>query len=74
MNNAIDLKGIRPEEISYQQQFSRIELKKVISQHPGKEVKKGLEQLYKKIEKNLVANSSLLQVVWRDMQVWHETR
>lgn len=31
-------------------------------------MKKGLEQLYKKIEKNLVANSSLLQVVWRDMQ------
>uniref|UniRef100_A0A8R1DU60 Sec3-PIP2_bind domain-containing protein n=1 Tax=Caenorhabditis japonica TaxID=281687 RepID=A0A8R1DU60_CAEJA len=68
VNNAIELRGIRPDEISYQQQFSRIELKKVISQHPGKEVKKGLEQLYKKIEKNLVPNSSLLQVVWRDMQ------
>ncbi|CAP32761.2 Protein CBR-SEC-3 [Caenorhabditis briggsae] len=68
VNNFIEMRGIRPEEISYQQQFSRMELKKVISQHPGKEVKKGLEQLYKKIEKNLVANSSLLQVVWRDMQ------
>ncbi|CAI5454116.1 unnamed protein product [Caenorhabditis angaria] len=68
VNNAIELRGVKAEEISYQQQFSRIELKKVISQYPGKEVKKGLEQLYKKIEKNLIDNSSLLQVVWRDMQ------
>ncbi|GMT35969.1 hypothetical protein PFISCL1PPCAC_27266, partial [Pristionchus fissidentatus] len=59
---------IRAEEIAYQQQFSKMELKKVISQYPGKEVRKGLEQLYKKLEKHLVDNSSLLQVVWRNMQ------
>lgn len=32
------------------------------------QVKKGLEQLYRKVEKHLVEGSPLLQVVWRDMQ------
>ena len=32
-----------------------------------KKVKKGLDDLYKKVEKHLVENSSLMQVVWRDM-------
>lgn len=41
----------------------------VISLYPEKEVKKGLEQLYKKIEKHLIVDSPLLQVVWRNMQV-----
>lgn len=61
--------GTRPEEVGFQQQFSRMELKRVISAYPAKEVKKGLENLYKKVEKHLVAQSPLLQVVWRDMQV-----
>lgn len=39
------------------------------SLYPEKEVKKGLEQLYKKIEKHLIDDSPLLQVVWRNMQV-----
>ncbi|VDK63038.1 unnamed protein product [Gongylonema pulchrum] len=43
-------------------------MKRVISLYPGKEVKKGLEQLYKKIEKHLIDDSPLLQVVWRNMQ------
>lgn len=60
--------GVKPEEIAFQQEFSRAELKKVISIYPGKEVKKGLEQLYKKVEKHLVESSPLLQVVWRHMQ------
>ncbi|KAL7079889.1 hypothetical protein ACQ4LE_000869 [Meloidogyne hapla] len=60
--------GISPEEISYEQQFSRIELKRVTSAYPAKEIKKGLESLYKKIEKHLSNDSSLLQVVWRQMQ------
>lgn len=61
--------GIRPEEIGYQQQFSRMELKKVVQAYPGKEVKKGLENLYKKVEKHLIEGSSLIEVVWRQMQV-----
>ncbi|KAF7634516.1 Sec3-PIP2_bind domain-containing protein [Meloidogyne graminicola] len=60
--------GVSPEEISYEQQFSRIELKRVTSAYPAKEVKKGLENLYKKIEKHLSNDSLLLQVVWRQMQ------
>lgn len=67
VENAIQ-QGMKPEEIAFQQQFSRTELKKVISIYPGKEVKKGLEQLYKKVEKHLVDFSPLLQVVWRHMQ------
>uniref|UniRef100_A0A914Y6L1 Exocyst complex component Sec3 C-terminal domain-containing protein n=1 Tax=Panagrolaimus superbus TaxID=310955 RepID=A0A914Y6L1_9BILA len=60
--------GIRPEEIGYQQQFSRLELKKVVQGYPGKEVKKGLENLYRKVEKHLIDGSSLIEVVWRQMQ------
>ncbi|CAD5206186.1 unnamed protein product [Bursaphelenchus okinawaensis] len=60
--------GVRPEEVGFQQQFSRGELKKAISAHQGREVKKGLENLYAKVEKHLNADSPLLQVVWRDMQ------
>uniref|UniRef100_A0A1I7YSD8 Sec3-PIP2_bind domain-containing protein n=1 Tax=Steinernema glaseri TaxID=37863 RepID=A0A1I7YSD8_9BILA len=64
---AID-SGIKPDEISYQSSFTRDELRRVISSYPGKEVKKGLEMLYKKVEKHLVDQSPLLQVVWRYMQ------
>ncbi|CAD5208920.1 unnamed protein product [Bursaphelenchus xylophilus] len=60
--------GVRPEEVGFQQQFSRGELKKAISAHQGREVKKGLENLYAKVEKHLGGDSQLLQVVWRDMQ------
>ncbi|MFH4984223.1 hypothetical protein AB6A40_010932 [Gnathostoma spinigerum] len=67
IEDAID-HGFKPEEIAFQQQFSRAELKKVISMYPGKEVKKGLEQLYKKVEKHLIEDSPLVQVVWRHMQ------
>lgn len=41
----------------------------MISAYPAREVKKGLENLYKKVEKHLCPHSSLLVVVWRDMQV-----
>uniref|UniRef100_A0AC35GMD8 Exocyst complex component Sec3 C-terminal domain-containing protein n=2 Tax=Panagrolaimus sp. PS1159 TaxID=55785 RepID=A0AC35GMD8_9BILA len=60
--------GIRPEEIGYQQQFSRLELKKVVQAYPGKEVKKGLENLYKKVEKHLIDGSSLIEVC--DVEVY----
>ncbi|TMS36914.1 hypothetical protein L596_003971 [Steinernema carpocapsae] len=67
VQNAID-SGIKPDEISFQSSFTREELRKVISSYPGKEVKKGLEMLYKKVEKHLMEQSPLLQVVWRNMQ------
>lgn len=60
--------GVKETEISYQMAFSKQELRKVISQYPAKEVKKGLENLFKKVEKHLCEEENLLQVVWRAMQ------
>ncbi|XP_075160765.1 exocyst complex component Sec3 [Haematobia irritans] len=60
--------GVKETEIHYQMAFSKQELRKVISQYPAREVKKGLENLYKKVEKHLCEEENLLQVVWRAMQ------
>uniref|UniRef100_A0A6P7G551 Exocyst complex component 1 n=1 Tax=Diabrotica virgifera virgifera TaxID=50390 RepID=A0A6P7G551_DIAVI len=60
--------GIKASEVSYQLAFSKQELRKVINQYPGSQVKKGLESLYKKVEKHLSEEENLLQVVWRAMQ------
>ncbi|KAK2727532.1 exocyst complex component 1-like isoform X1 [Artemia franciscana] len=60
--------GVKESEISYQAQFSKQELRKVIAEYPGKEVKRGLANLYKKVEKDLSEEANLLQIVWRAMQ------
>lgn len=60
--------GIGYDEVSYQLAFSKQELRKVIKDYPGKEVKKGLDNLYKKVDKHLCEEESLLQVVWHTMQ------
>nr|XP_022906729.1 exocyst complex component 1 [Onthophagus taurus] len=60
--------GVKMSEVSYQLAFSKQELRKVISQYPGLTVKRGLEALYKKVEKHLSEESNLLPVVWRAMQ------
>lgn len=60
--------GVKMSEVSYQLAFSKQELRKVINQYPGSTVKKGLEALYRKVEKHLSEESNLLQVVWRAMQ------
>ncbi|TRY63894.1 hypothetical protein TCAL_07692 [Tigriopus californicus] len=60
--------GVKESEISYQLAFSKQELRKVISAYPGKEVKKGLDSLYKKVERHLCEEEGLVQVVWRAMQ------
>jgi len=54
--------GVKESEIGYQMAFSKQELRKVISLYPGREVKKGLEALYKKVEKHLSDEGNLLQV------------
>lgn len=54
--------GVREEEVSYQLAFNKQELRKVIKEYPGKEVKKGLDNLYKKVDKHLCEEESLLQV------------
>lgn len=60
--------GIKESEISYQMAFSKQELKRVLKEYPAREVKKGLEHLYRKVEKHLCEEENLLQVVWREMQ------
>lgn len=60
--------GIRSEVIQYQFAFSKHELKKVIREYPGREVKRGLESLCKKVEKHLSKEGNLFQVVWRSIQ------
>jgi hypothetical protein len=54
--------GVKESEIGYQMAFSKAELKRVIKEYPAKEVKKGLESLYKKVEKHLSEDENLLQV------------
>ncbi|KAK5650695.1 hypothetical protein RI129_001724 [Pyrocoelia pectoralis] len=60
--------GVKASEVSYQLAFSKQELRKVINQYPASTVKKGIEALYKKVEKHLSEEGNLLQVVWRAMQ------
>ncbi|XP_067000465.2 exocyst complex component 1 isoform X2 [Anabrus simplex] len=60
--------GVKESEISYQLAYSKQELRKVIREYPAREVKKGLDNLYRKVEKHLCEQESLLQVVWRAMQ------
>lgn len=60
--------GVKESEISYQMAFSKQELRRVIREYPGREVKKGLDHLYRKVEKHLCEEENLLQVVWRAMQ------
>ena len=54
--------GVKESEIGYQMAFSRAELRRVIKEYPAKEVKKGLEALYKKVDKHLSEEENLLQV------------
>lgn len=53
--------GVKESEVSYQMAFSKQELRKVIKEYPAREVKKGLESLYKKVEKHLSEEENLLQ-------------
>ena len=53
---------MKEDEVGYQLAFSKQELRKCIKEYPAKELKKGLEQLYKKVEKHLCEEENLLQV------------
>ena len=55
--------GVKEDEVGYQIAFSKQELRKCIKEYPAKELKKGLEQLYKKVEKHLCEEENLLQVL-----------
>ena len=57
------------EEIQFMAMYNKSSLRKVIKEYPGKKVKKGLEELYLKVEKHTAEDDNrLLQVVWREMQ------
>ncbi|CAF0977524.1 unnamed protein product [Rotaria sordida] len=58
----------KDEDVQFQSDCSVIELRRLVREHPPKEVKRGLENLYKKIEKHLSENSSLMQAIWHDIQ------
>lgn len=60
-------RGLKHQDISYQLELSANNLRDIIREYPAKEIKKGLSDLYNKVEKHLVENSSLLDVVWREM-------
>ncbi|NXL35851.1 EXOC1 protein, partial [Glaucidium brasilianum] len=60
--------GVKEEEVSFQLAFSKQELRKVIEKYPGKEVKRALETLYRKIHKYLSPEENLLPVVWHAME------
>ncbi|KAM6124904.1 LOW QUALITY PROTEIN: exocyst complex component 1-like [Phoenicopterus ruber ruber] len=60
--------GVKEEEVSFQLAYSKQELRKVIDKYPGKEVKRALETLYRKIHKYLSPEENLLPVVWHAME------
>ncbi|XP_064884117.1 exocyst complex component 1 isoform X1 [Columba livia] len=60
--------GVKEEEVSFQLAYSKQELRKVIEKYPGKEVKRALENLYRKIHKYLSPEENLLPVVWHAME------
>lgn len=62
------LKTRPAEEVSYHLQYSKNVVKDVIRKYPGKEIKKGLDNLYKRVEKQYSEEEGLLQVVWRGIQ------
>ncbi|KAI8990352.1 exocyst complex component Sec3-domain-containing protein [Pilobolus umbonatus] len=57
-----------PEEVSFHMNYNKTQLRKVISMYPAKEIKKSLEQLYKRVDKHFSEEEGLLQVVWRGIQ------
>ncbi|NWW17273.1 EXOC1 protein, partial [Falcunculus frontatus] len=60
--------GVKEEEVSFQLAYSKQELRKVVEKYPGKEVKRALETLYRKIHKHLSPEENLLPVVWQAME------
>ena len=60
-------RGVRSEDISYQIDLSLNTLREIIKEYPGREVKKGLENLYRKVEKHFADHEGLMQVIWRGM-------
>ena len=55
-------------EVSFHVLYSKNALKDVLKKYPGKEIKKSLEVLYKRVDKHFAEAEGLLQVAWRGIQ------
>lgn len=60
--------GTKADQVGFQLDYNKNELRKCIKEYPGKEVKKGLEKLYRKVEKDICEEEGMLQVVWGNIQ------
>lgn len=61
--------GVKEEEISFQLAFSKQELRRVLQMVTLKEVRKGLEEMYRRVEKHAFEpKSNLIEVIWHAMQ------
>eukprot|EP00035_Acanthoeca_spectabilis_P039806 m.65206 g.65206 ORF g.65206 m.65206 type:complete len:879 (-) comp9747_c0_seq2:2106-4742(-) len=60
--------GTPAREVSFKSDYNKSKLREVIAKYPGKEVKKGLDAMYKKVDKHLSDDAYLLDVVWRNLQ------
>ena len=61
--------GVKEEEVSFQLAFSKQELRRVLQMVTLKEVRKGLEEMYRRIEKHAYEpKSNLIEVIWHGMQ------
>mmetsp|Transcript_22679 Transcript_22679/g.68296 ORF Transcript_22679/g.68296 Transcript_22679/m.68296 type:complete len:850 (+) Transcript_22679:54-2603(+) len=60
--------GTAPHEVGFKMAFSKAELRKVIALYPGKEVRKGLNEMYKRVDRHLSDDAYLMDVVWRNLQ------
>ncbi|KAL1922367.1 uncharacterized protein VTP21DRAFT_9906 [Calcarisporiella thermophila] len=62
------LRTTAPSEIPFHVTFNKSALRKVLANSPGKEMKKSLEILYKRVDKHFSEEEGLLQVVWHGIQ------
>ncbi|KAJ3636263.1 hypothetical protein Zmor_011788 [Zophobas morio] len=57
--------GVSETEIVFQTEYSKQNLKKLVESYPSSLVKKQLATVYKKVERDFNAESSLFHMVWR---------
>lgn len=57
-----------PEEVAFHVNYNKSQLRKVIALYPPRDVRRSLEQLYKRVDKHFSEEEGLLQVVWRGIQ------
>ncbi|ORZ08930.1 exocyst complex component Sec3-domain-containing protein [Absidia repens] len=62
------LRTSTPEEVAFHVSYNKSQLRKVISMYPPKDIRKALEQLYKRVDKHFSEEEGLLQVIWRGTQ------